>query len=320
MGKQIQRISETYQRFALLEAAGRSPIYQAWAKRVAASNTILAFLAQLPPDKQQPNLLFASLRSVAGHPPSAGDFEETLMAERDQVRDFILSHSTQTNEPGRCAALLPALKHIDGPVALIEVGASAGLCLLPDKYGYDWGLSRLAAPTSDAPVFPCAVAGNLPFPHRHPRIIWRAGLDLSPLSVRNDKDVDWLLNLVWPEDTERQNRLTATIRLARKYQPKIHHGDLRHDLMDMINQAPDHATCVVWHSAVLTYVAHQSDRNAFAKQMLASKAVWISNESPRVFPQFSKKAAPPARGLFALTINGRLRGWTGPHGQSLYWL
>lgn len=320
MDKQIQRISETYQRFALLEAAGRSPIYQAWAERVAASNTILNFLAQLPPDKQQPNLLFASLRSVARQPPSAGDFEETLMAERDQVRVFILSHSTQTNEPGRCAALLPALKHIEGPVALIEVGASAGLCLLPDKYGYDWGRSRLAAPTSDAPVFPCAVAGNPPFPHRHPphHLAGRSG----PVAAKrsNDKDLDWLLNLVWPEDTEGRNRLTAAIRLARKYQPKIHHGDLRHDLMDLINQAPDHATCVVWHGAVLTYVAHQSDRNAFAKQMLASKAVWISNESPRVFPQFSKKAAPPARGLFALTINGRLRGWTGPHGQSLYWL
>ena len=43
---------------------------------------------------------------------------------------------TQTNEPRRCATLLPALAQLDGPLALLEVGASAGLCLYPDRYSY----------------------------------------------------------------------------------------------------------------------------------------------------------------------------------------
>ena len=49
------------------------------------------------------------------------------------------SHHTQTNEVGRCAVILPALPA--APIALIEVGASAGLCLLFDKYQYDYGTS-----------------------------------------------------------------------------------------------------------------------------------------------------------------------------------
>jgi hypothetical protein len=49
----------------------------------------------------------------------------------------MLAQSTQTNEPGRCAALLPMLARLPEPLALLEVGASAGLCLLPDFYTYD---------------------------------------------------------------------------------------------------------------------------------------------------------------------------------------
>jgi hypothetical protein len=55
-----------------------------------------------------------------------------------------LSRRTQTNEPGRCATLLPALAALDGPLALIEVGASAGLCLHVDRYSYDYGHTHLA--------------------------------------------------------------------------------------------------------------------------------------------------------------------------------
>ncbi len=48
------------------------------------------------------------------------------------------TRSTQTSEPGRCATLLLLLARLPQPLALLEVGASAGLCLLPDRYGYDY--------------------------------------------------------------------------------------------------------------------------------------------------------------------------------------
>ena len=79
----------------------------------------------------------------------------------DAVRGVMLARRTQTNEAGRCAALLPVLARLPQPLALLEVGAAAGLCLLPDRYGYDYGERRLPAPSPDAPVFPCrASAGD----------------------------------------------------------------------------------------------------------------------------------------------------------------
>jgi hypothetical protein len=57
------------------------------------------------------------------------------------LRPVMLERSTQTNEPARCAALLPllVLVRLPQPLALLEVGATARLCLLPDFYAYDYG-------------------------------------------------------------------------------------------------------------------------------------------------------------------------------------
>jgi hypothetical protein len=64
------QISERYQRFARVEARGHSPLYEMLAHHVADSPEAQSFLAGLPRERQQPNLLFASLRLVAGKPAS----------------------------------------------------------------------------------------------------------------------------------------------------------------------------------------------------------------------------------------------------------
>ena len=60
-----------------------------------------------------------------------------VLQDTETLRAVMLARSTQTNEHGRCAALLPVLAGLPEPLALLEVGASAGLCLLPDFYAYD---------------------------------------------------------------------------------------------------------------------------------------------------------------------------------------
>src|SRR5437763_10760606 len=168
------RLSAAYRRFAAEEARGRSPLYEELARGVAADSEILDFLLALPRPKRQPNLLFAAARSLFGTPADWTRFRRGVTQRKDALHALMLMRSTQTNEPGRCAALLPIFARLPQPLALIEVGASAGLCLLPDCYGYDYGERRLNA-ADGVPVFPCEVDARKPLPAALRRSAWRVG-------------------------------------------------------------------------------------------------------------------------------------------------
>ena len=308
-----------YRRFAEHEARGRSPLYEALAQAVADDDEVLQFLSTLPPAKRQPNLLLAAVRQLCGTPDDARDFRRRLLANDAAVRDLMLSRSTQTNEPARCAVLLPALAALPQPLALLEVGASAGLCLLPDRYGYDYGRVRIAPPTVAAPVFRCAASPGTPLPDRVPQIVWRAGLDLGPLSVADPQHRQWLEALVWPEQAARLKRLQQAMAIAETVQPRVMQGDLRHDFATLAAEAPRGATLVVFHTAVLGYVALPAERQAFAALARELADCWIANEGPAVFPDIARRAGP-ARPGFMLSVDGEPRAWTDPHGASLDWI
>lgn len=319
----MNHLTRRYARFARVEARGRSPLYEALAEHVAASPDAQRFLTKLPHERQQPNLLFAATRLVAGTPTSTEDFARSLHENADAIAEVMLTRTTQTNEPRRCAVLLPALAQLDGPLALIEVGASAGLCLLPDYYGYDWGRQRLTPPKrtgATAPVFSCEASAATPLPSRHPQIVWRAGIDLNPLDVSNDDDVAWLEHLVWPEDEARLAGLRAAISVARHCAPRVETGDLKRDLPGLIRQAPSDATVVVFHTAVLNYIPSQAERDGFVDTVARSGVIWLSNEAPHIFPQFAGALAPPDESMFLLARNGRPIAWTAPHGQAVHWV
>src|SRR4029453_11394263 len=107
----------------------RSATYEALALAVAHDLDLLAFLDRLPVGKRQPNLLFAAARHVAGEIPDIGALRVLATSRAHELAAVMLERRTQTNEPGRCATLLPALASFNGPLAIVEVGASAGLCL-----------------------------------------------------------------------------------------------------------------------------------------------------------------------------------------------
>jgi hypothetical protein len=322
MNKDASRyLAERFRRFAEVEARDRSPLYEALALGVAADPFALAFLATLPEQKRQPNLLFAALRHVGGTPANWRSFGIMLREHAADVRIAMLTRHTQTNEAGRCATLLPVLARLPQPLALIEVGASAGLCLLPDRYGYDYGEHRLAPPSSDAPVFPCRADLATPLPAAQPRIAWRLGLDLNPLDVEDVTDCAWLEALVWPEQSNRLSRLQAAIRVARRDPPNIVQGDLLVDLPACVRLAPAHRTIVVFHSAALSYVADGALREAFAQTVHRLGAAWLSNEAPHVFPSIKEQLPRPGPpGAFLLSLDGRPMAWTDPHGGWIEWI
>jgi hypothetical protein len=323
-GDDLRPIAARYRLFAEEEAAGRSPLYETLAHSIAGDEAVLRFLAELPPAKRQPNLLLAAYRHLFGTPADAQDFRRTLLARADAVRTLMLARSTQTNEPARCATLLPILARLPQPLALIEVGAAAGLCLLPDRYGYDYGATGLrpAACGPELPVFPCVAGAGVPLPAALPRIAWRAGLDLHPLDAADPDDGRWLESLVWPGQGARLAGLRAALRVAAEERPRVVAGDLSGDALPALcREAPRYATVVVFHSATLAYVADPAGRRAFAERVRSLCDVWISNEAPGVFPDIARAAPPPGMpGAFLLSVNHRPIAWTDPHGASLDWI
>ena len=314
-------LSERYLAFARDEAAGRSPLYEAFSVGVARDTDVLALLAALPTIKQQPNLLFAAVKHRFGVQPDWPAFRTTVLSHWSEISATMLARSTQTNEAARCATLLPALMQLPQPLALLEVGASAGLCLLPDRYAYDFNGHQLTPEDGSAPRFACQVNDGTPLPTRLPKIVWRAGLDLDPIDVRDADQCAWLEALIWPDQEQRLANLRAAITVAQREPPRLVRGDLQHDFVALAAEAPRDATLVVFHTAVLAYVRGQPQRDAFARTVRQLGAVWICNEAPGVFPDTTAQLADTVpRGQFILSIDGRPVALTDPHGAALRWI
>ncbi len=320
----LAELRERYLRFASEEVGERSAVYNALARSIARDDDVLGFLLTLPAAKRQPNLLLAAVRHRSGLPADWPQFRHSLLSDADGVRSVMLARSTQTNEPARCAVLLPALAVLPQPLALIEVGASAGLCLLPDCYGYRYGAHAIDPDQAgtDPPVFACEASPGTPLPAAMPRIVWRAGLDLNPVDLADRSQVSWLETLVWPGQAERLAKLLAALRIAASRHPRIVKANLAGPaLAALCRQAPPDATLVVFHTAVLAYVEDRSVRQAFERDVRSLSPYWLSNEAPGIVPGIRACAGSPrVRGRFLLSLNGSPLAWTDPHGAAIEWI
>ena len=320
-GAAEQQTAAEYREFAAAEAAGRSELYVRLGNGVASDPEVLGFLAGLPAAKRQPQLLLAAVRYLAGVPANYASLRAVVLDRGAELAAVLRARRVQTNEPARCATLLPALAALPQPLALLEVGASAGLCLLPDRYSYDYGTRRLAGQPG-APVLRCRCQGPVPLPDRPVQVAWRAGIDLNPLDVTDPDDVRWLSCLVWPGEGDRAARLAAAIEVARRDPPRVVRGDLLNRLAATAAGAPAGATLVIFHSSVLAYVS-PAERQAFAQAVAGLGAVWLAQESPTVMsstvPGFAP-AAPPAGMAYVLTRDGRdALAYADGHGTWLSW-
>jgi hypothetical protein len=315
---------EQYRAFGR-EAAPESACFGAWCAEVVEDEEVLAWLGELPPLKQQPNLVFAAARwhGVPAPGPYAA-LRAALLADDGRIRATILSRSTQTNEVGRLATLTPALASLgDEPLALLEVGASAGLCLYPDRYSYAWHTEAGTVAAGSGPLLECGVRGDFDGIARLPEVAWRGGVDLNPLDVNDADAMAWLAILVWPEHDARRERLLAAIEVARAEPPDLRAGDLLVELPQLVDEAGERGRVVVFHSAVIAYL-EEPDRRRFRDLMAGlvadGRCHWVSNEGKRVLPEVTATGPDlPARETFVLGVDGRAVAWTHGHGRSMRW-
>ena len=316
--------AKLYREWARVEAHGSSLIYERLALAVAEDHAILEFLSKVEPVKRQPNLLFGALR---WHNVTVDDPAEALawlIEHQDAVLAVMRNRLTQTNEVARCATLLPALALLPQPLALIEVGASAGLCLLYDSWRYHYTgscVDRWVGPTKSPLTLSCITTGDVPVPQEVPDIVWRAGLDLNPIDAADPDARRWLQALVWPEHHERADRLDAALAVAAQAAPHIVAGDLVTDLPKLLDQAPTGATVVVTHSAALAYL-DEDERNAFITLLADSRVHRLGAEGPRVLPHLTKQIPDDVdiNGRFVVSLDDRALALAQPHGRALSWL
>ncbi len=316
---ELERIAAGYRTF-VEEAASASPLYAELAAAVAGDRDVLRFLGELPVGKRQPNLLLAALQYLHGAAPQDGaELRRMAVGDADRLRATMSERATQTNEPARCTGLLPVLGLLDGPLALIEVGASAGLCLYPDRYSYEYDGVPVGPPS--AVRLRCTTTGAVPVPSRLPDVAARIGIDLNPLDPSDFDDRAWLHALIWPgpEAAARLERLDAAAGIAGAEPAHMLAGDLVDRLPDALNLVPDGCTVVVFHTAVLPYLPRER-RAAFLDLVSGLPVHWIAQEAPGVVP--GTGAEPPGGWgtEFVLSLDGRPLARTAPHGGRIDWL
>ena len=151
--------------FADTSCRGYSPIYDRICRSVAGDDELLALIQESPPPAHQPNVILGVVHYLLlgglDHPLAdvyagrsdadpAPLFRDVCLTHRNEVLALMETRRTQTNEVGRSAVIGPALTwvahEVGAPLALLDVGTSAGLNLGCDRYLLDYGARRYHGP------------------------------------------------------------------------------------------------------------------------------------------------------------------------------
>ena len=320
----LSRIQRRFAEFAAEYAA--LPLYSELCRNLAVDRELAALLLAARPGQARPVLWLAALHdlvlrrpdtpaaqwypSVMGpegvrHGDPWPDVRRTVLAHRDELLAQISSHGTQTNEVNRAVYVSVGLAAAardcrDRPLALVELGASAGLLLAVDRYAVRLDSHDGEVVLGD-PGSPVRCAGEDrggvgrelgPAGLALPQVRGRVGLDLEPIDLADDDAVRWLEACLWPEVPGRVERFRAARDLLRDQQPAVQRGDLVEGFSRAVAHARDEAGpeahVVVFSSWALTYV--DSPRRVDLEVELRSLAQdcgtlsWLTAEPPRCAP------------------------------------
>ena len=292
---------------------GTSPLYEQICVAVAGDRALLEYLRTVPPSAQLPLALLAAVHFLllAGADPAlaaiyAGEaheepgplFLDFWRAHRDAIDHILATRHIQTNDCGRSALIAPGLTWVasrfDRPLALVDVGASAGLNLLCDGYRIDYGSFGATGP-DDSPVrIECEVVGGRPpIAPRLPPIVSRIGIDRSPVDLGDPDDVRWLLACVWP-DSGRLERTAASIRLAQVAPPQVVAADANDAIAGILAGLPDSALATVVTTWAFAYFGAEQ-RQEFIGHLAAAShdrdVAWLSAEGPGTVEPLGAEAA-----------------------------
>jgi len=296
---------------------GYSPLYSAVAMAVANDRELLSLVDDAPPPAHFPPTLLAAVHYLLldglDHPlgavyrgesdaPAVPLFRDLCLTQRDRILELLEVRRVQTNEVGRSSLIGPALTwvaaHHGAPVQLVDVGCSAGLNMLCDRYRLDYGERGHTGPDDAVVRVDCrVVGGNPPIAPRLPEVVGRIGIDLDPPDLRDPADARWLLACVWP-DTGRLERTARAIGEAIAEPPPVRAGDAVALLPDVLDELGPGLAVVVttWSYAYVLPDQRPAFIDALRRTGRSRPLVWIAAEARGLIESvdLSSVAEPPA--------------------------
>jgi hypothetical protein len=252
-------------------------------------------------------------------------FEQVLQSRSGELRALLLQ-APQTNEVGRSTALygglLQLVEAFPVPVRLFEIGSSAGLNLRADQFRYELGDGTVFG-VADSPVqIPFAWSGRAVAPQPSLRIAERVGSDIAPVDVLSSSGELLLTSYIWPDMTERLERLRGAISLARSVPADVRREDAVSFLRGL-ELSEGHMT-VIWHSVMWHYLSPSDQEEADA--VIAALGARATDSAP-----LARLTLEQGRGetdwlaKFPVVLQiwpggeARTLGHATPHGAALVW-
>lgn len=186
------------------------------------------------------------------------DIDRAVEEERDFLVRFVQERVVQTNEVQRAWALLPAFLALadERPLEVLELGPSAGLNLVWDRYRYrystgEWGDGPLLLSGEDR------VPPSAQLLAKRVDVVRRRGIDLRPVDVTTAEGARLLESFVWADQTARVERLRTAISVLRDDPPVLIAGDYVAELPGALADRTPGAQLIVFETASTQYLSRE---------------------------------------------------------------
>ncbi|MGZ4338981.1 MAG: DUF2332 domain-containing protein [Gaiellaceae bacterium] len=233
---------------------GRSPLYARVCRRLAEDPRVGDVAPDLSWDV--PLRFLGGLHYlVLGGDASWDCIEAAMDGHAEFLRHWCAEQDVQTNEVQRSWGVLPAFLWLADrrPFDLLELGPSAGLNLLWDRYRYryssgEWGTGSFELSGDDRRPPPAELL------QREVEVVRRRGVDLNPVDVTTDHGARLLQAFVWADQTDRLERLRRAIDVVRHDPPQLIRGDYVEALPSLLRDRVEGAQLVVFQTASTMYL------------------------------------------------------------------
>lgn len=268
--------------------------------------------AVYPPNQPDPSMLRATLAAEIGR--------------NDAFLTAYLDSPPQTNEVARSSLILGAALHaakVTGlPLEVLEIGASAGLNLQFAHYAYAFG-PDLTWGQGGAPLtIRSEWSGNPPPFDAALEVIAQRGCDQNPLDPRDPKDRQRLISYVWPDQTERLDRIERALAFAATQNIVVEKMDAADWVERELSASPQPGRArMIYHTIVWQYLPAAIKSRISAA--IERAAIAAKTQTPLIWFRFENDMAGEG-GLMQMTLwpggETRTLGRADFHGRWVNWL